>query len=591
MGKTAFMATEMPASVRDMGSPWTWTPHAPPWLTTDLDARLEHYRHAQWPGATRGAEFSFVEITWRGNEPWSVAASIRRTPQGRCECTFAEPEPLRPADLFGPGFFSGVVDQINDVLMISEAQPVSFPGPRVVFANAAFERMTGYHREEIIGNTPRMLQGPDTDPTTRARVREHLRSWRSFRERLLNFRRDGTPFLVELDVTPVADETGWFLYWVAVQRDVTEEQRRQDIEAQANRVQTIQALAGGIAHDLNNRLALLSVEIEQLLDTETSAERRREIDTALENLQDTQAITRQFFSLGREPADADTCDVVAALRRSLRLGTKGANIEVHLDLRSSDPLCVAMPTGEFERILLNLLINAQQAAEELGRLRTEVWVTVQRVDREVVIRFRDNGPGIPPELCSRIFDPYHSTKKTGSGLGLAICARAMAEAGGSIVVLPFEPHEGATFELRAPLVDPPEQRRLIADTGPRILVVEDEKRLTRVWASRLERAGFRVRTAESSATARALLVEQTFDLVISDLNLEYRQAGFDVLRDYLQKTPHGHYLIISGCDVRYEAGARGQPLPSKRGEWLPKPFRTEELVDRAKALLAHRPEA
>ena len=113
-------------------------------------------------------------------------------------------------------------DFMNDAVVISEAEPVDHPGPRIVWCNKAFTEMTGYELEEVVGKTPRMLQGEDTNPKTRARIRAGLESWSHIRETILNYDKNGQPFWVELDIRPVADETGWFHYWVAIQRDVTE---------------------------------------------------------------------------------------------------------------------------------------------------------------------------------------------------------------------------------------------------------------------------------------------------------------------------------------------------------------------------------
>ena len=118
-----------------------------------------------------------------------------------------------------------VVINANDVILITEAEPVDLPGPRVVYINEAFARMTGYAPADIIGKTPRLLQGPDTSPETRQFIREKLKAWEGFRAELLNYKKDGTPFWVELNVQPVADERGWYTHWIAVQRETTE--RRQ----------------------------------------------------------------------------------------------------------------------------------------------------------------------------------------------------------------------------------------------------------------------------------------------------------------------------------------------------------------------------
>lgn len=121
----------------------------------------------------------------------------------------------------------------RDSILITEAEPIDLPGPRVLYCNAAFTRATGYSPDEIIGQTPRILQGPKSDPAACARIRQALIAWQPIEIELINYRKDGTEFWVELSIVPVADERGWFTHWVSVQRDVTE---RREAEQLANRV-------------------------------------------------------------------------------------------------------------------------------------------------------------------------------------------------------------------------------------------------------------------------------------------------------------------------------------------------------------------
>lgn len=115
------------------------------------------------------------------------------------------------------------VEKAEDVVVITEAEPTDQPGPRVLYVNQAFERMTGYNRTEIIGQTPRILQGPKSDRAALDRINAALKTWTPIRERLLNYRKDGTEFYVELSIFPLADEKGWFTHWISIQRDVTEQ--------------------------------------------------------------------------------------------------------------------------------------------------------------------------------------------------------------------------------------------------------------------------------------------------------------------------------------------------------------------------------
>ena len=124
----------------------------------------------------------------------------------------------------------------NDAIMISEGWPLDEPGPRVVYVNETFTRMTGYEPEEVIGKTPRFLQGPGTDRAQLDKIRESLNKWEPMRVEVLNYRKDGTEFWVELNITPVADESGRVTHWVSVQRETTERRRmEEDLRASEER--------------------------------------------------------------------------------------------------------------------------------------------------------------------------------------------------------------------------------------------------------------------------------------------------------------------------------------------------------------------
>jgi PAS domain S-box-containing protein len=113
------------------------------------------------------------------------------------------------------------VARLNDIVLITEAQPTHSPGPRIVFVNEAFERLTGYSAQEALGNTPRMLQGPKTDPAALARIRVALAAWQPVREELVNYTRDGRELWMEVDIVPLAGEKGVYTHWIAVERDIS----------------------------------------------------------------------------------------------------------------------------------------------------------------------------------------------------------------------------------------------------------------------------------------------------------------------------------------------------------------------------------
>jgi PAS domain S-box-containing protein len=121
------------------------------------------------------------------------------------------------------------VSRLNDVVLITEAAPLDAPhGPRILFVNDAFEKRTGYPREEVIGQTPRMLQGPNTSRVELDRINAALRQWQPVRSQLINYTKSGEQFWMELDIVPIADANGAFTHWVAVERDISERKQAEE---------------------------------------------------------------------------------------------------------------------------------------------------------------------------------------------------------------------------------------------------------------------------------------------------------------------------------------------------------------------------
>jgi diguanylate cyclase (GGDEF)-like protein/PAS domain S-box-containing protein len=165
-----------------------------------------------------------------------------------------------------------LANAIGDAIIITDAG--ARPGPLIVWCNAAFTTQTGYSLDEVRGRSPRMLQGPGTDPEMAARLRIAIDTWSPVRGQLLNYRKDGFPFWVDLSLTPIADDTGWFHYWVGVQRDMTElVQLKQDLQG-ANRMavqaqqrlwDAIEAIPEGfVIYDADDRLLAFNRRYLQL---------------------------------------------------------------------------------------------------------------------------------------------------------------------------------------------------------------------------------------------------------------------------------------------------------------------------------------
>ena len=143
--------------------------------------------------------------------------AVLRTLEVERELIEQKSSPARMQILFA------AVDRAQDVILLTEAEPIDEPGPRVVYINKAFQRMTGYSPEDIIGKSPRILQGPKSDRAAIRRMRAAMAAWQPIREELINYRKDGSEFWVDMSIFPIANEKGHYTHWMAIQRDTTEQ--------------------------------------------------------------------------------------------------------------------------------------------------------------------------------------------------------------------------------------------------------------------------------------------------------------------------------------------------------------------------------
>lgn len=356
------------------------------------------------------------------------------------------------------------INQVKESVVITDAD-LDAPGPRIVYVNPAFEQITGYSAAEVIGRSPRILQGPKTDRVTLDRLKRVLRACGAFVGETVNYRKDRSEYVVEWGITPVLDDSGQPVNFVSIQRDLTErraaeEQARRHREelAHVSRLSTMGEMASGLAHEINQPLAAITNYLQgarrrlrsgtidqQQLDgaierAAGQANRASEIIRRLRQFVAKRATERQEASVNELVANVLELAMPEARQHSVRLRT---------ELAETLP-GVVVDGIQIEQVLLNLIKNAIEAVAVMPANRRVVVVrSGAQPGGGVLVRVCDRGPGLTREQLDHVFDPFFTTKDGGMGMGLAI-SQSIVEAHGGRLWAESTQGDGAVFGVALP---------------------------------------------------------------------------------------------------------------------------------------------
>jgi len=356
------------------------------------------------------------------------------------------------------------VSNLNDIVLITEAEPFNEPGPRIVFVNDAFVRLTGYTREEVLGQTPRFLQGPKTQRDELDRMGAAFRQWLPVRAELINYTKSGQEFWLELDIVPVKDASGWYTHWVAVERDITDRKLSEQTLVAAHREllrsnAELEQFAYVASHDLQEPLRSVSscVQLLKLRYAGALDARADEfIDHAVDGAARMQALIDDLLAFSRLGAESrafamvDTAAILQDVCDSLALAVAESHAQI-----SHDALpCIHADASQLAQLFQNLLSNALKFRDGKPAV---VHVGANLVGNDWIFSVADQGIGIAPQYHARIFGLFkrlHSrTEYAGTGIGLAICKKIVEHHEGRIWV-ESQPGRGTTFFFTLAATDP-----------------------------------------------------------------------------------------------------------------------------------------
>jgi PAS domain S-box-containing protein len=477
-------------------------------------------------------------------------------------------------------FFRKVLQGAGDITSVLAADG------RRIYVSSGVTKMLGFTEEEARA----IAVGASTHPDDQAMVvstfkrllatpgaTEQLR----FRQR----HKDGSYRTVDAFVHNACDDPD--VGGVIVNtRDVTEQVRLEAQFLQAQKLESVGRLAGGVAHDFNNLLTVILSSAELLQRKPERGLHDECVDEIIAAADRARALTRQLLAFARrDMVRAAPLDLTEQVRSSEKLLRRLVGEEVELVVEREAVWPVVCDMGQVDQVLFNLVVNARDATPRGGR----ITISTRNVPEtsEVSLVVRDTGTGIAPELVPQLFEPFFTTKPTGkgTGLGLATVQSIVKQHGGRVLVDSTQ-GQGAAFDVRFP------RSSVAADAGaaagPRarldghehVLIVEDDPSVRLLAQRTLSQAGYRVSSAPDADEALRLLADQQLPiaLVVTDVVLPSAD-GLELAQRGRALRPGLRTLLTSGYPVEGIAPTL---------DFLPKPYTSSVLLERVRAALDQR---
>jgi len=475
---------------------------------------------------------------------------------------------------------------------------------RILTWNAAAEAMYGYTADEVVGRYVSVLM-----PEDRAGEMESILARLSAGERIHHFetrrrRKDGRLLDVSLSISPVRDDDGVIVGAATIARDITHLKRLEQQLRQAQKMDAIGRLSGGVAHDFNNLLTGIIGYAMLAMDRPGGTAVRDELEEIVKAGERAAELTRQLLAFSRQqPVEVKVVslnDAIASIERMLQ---RLVGEDVELTCRLAPDLCpILADVTQLHQILLNLTANARDAMPEGGTLTIETANveldeqyagahTGVRAGTHALLTVTDSGVGIDAADREHVFEPFFTTKPPGSGTGLGLATVfGIVEQNHGHVWAYSEPGHGACFKVYLPAAEGPVAAQRAAAEGAAesppveaaILVVEDEGLVRLLATEVLGGAGYEVVAASNGAAALELAAERPegFDLVVTDIVMP-GMRGTEVV----ERLGHPPALYMSGYtgETSMQRGLVGAGEP-----FLSKPFTPQSLLAAVRRVLEAR---
>ena len=491
------------------------------------------------------------------------------------------------------------IEQASETVAVTDTHGI------IQYANPAFARMAGCTCEEAVGQRQLSLENAQEDDSFRHAVRTTLERGDIWQGRVTNKRTDGALYEQELAISPVRNAEGGIVSYVSVGRDVTLEADLERQLSQAQRMETVGQLAGGVAHDFNNLLQAIEGNIELVMrhhpiDDDTS----QYLSEAMDATERAAKLVRQLLMFSRretmETESIDLNDLVDGVAKMLRR-VIGDDIDISFRrAQESRPICG--DPGQIEQVLMTLCVNARDAMPEGGRIVIDVanasldasCVAGNSALREgefVRLTVSDSGEGMAPEVIDRMFEPFFTTKEVGKGTGLGLATvYGIVKAHDGLIDVASEPGNGSVFSTYFPVCESTEAAtteaadELPAQGGTEtILVAEDSAMVGGLVKKILGGAGYKVMLARDGQEAIQAFDRNAprIDMVFLDVIMP-RASGWKVAHHVRAARPDMPVLFSSAHQFQTSESA---PAGTENIELLSKPYRPQALLLKIRQVL------
>jgi two-component system cell cycle sensor histidine kinase/response regulator CckA len=484
------------------------------------------------------------------------------------------------------------IEQVGESIVMTDVQGI------IQFVNPAFERTTGYSREEAVGRNPRILKSGEQDDLYYRNLWETVSGGRIWSGLMVNRRKDGTLYTEETTISPVRDAADRIVNYVAVNRDITEHLRLVAQFQQAQKMEAVGLLAGGVAHDYNNMLTVIlgyaDLALKKVDPTQPLHANLEQIIKAAKRSAD---ITRQLLAFARKQAIIPVAlDLNQAVESMLKMLRRLIGEDIDLAWLPEAGLCeVKIDPVQVDQILANLCVNARDAISNVGKVTIETGNAVFDetycahhagfVEGEyALLAVSDDGCGMDKETLDQIFEPFFTSKGVGKGTGLGLSmVYCIVKQNNGFINVYSEPGKGTTFRIYLPryvgqvvIAQPEMAVEIPPGHGETLLVVEDEPAILEMCKTMLEELGYRVLAAGTPGEGIGLAEEHAIeiDLLITDVVMP-EMNGRDLAERLQSLSPGIKKLFMSGFTANVIA-RRG--VLEDGVHFIQKPFSMKEMA-------------